>query len=88
MSSKDVDVAERHITETDDRTSIVHQLSHFVTAVAELRKPLSCNRTELGRLSFQPGIDGGVPFDGSFESKYFVHEDALHNGTRLQTFPL
>ena len=43
MSLEDVDIAERHIVYTRDRTPIVDQLSHVVTAVPELRKPLSRN---------------------------------------------
>src|SRR5436190_8126974 len=87
MSPEDVDVAKGHIPETHNGTAIVHQLQHFVTAGAELREPLACDRTELAGLLLQPGVDSGIVFQGSLESKDFFHENSEPIGVSQQYCP-
>jgi hypothetical protein len=66
MTFESVDVRERRIFYTCDRTSIVHQLSDIVTAVSHLRKPLLRNRLQLARASLdQPHVDGRIPLYAS-----------------------
>ena len=68
VRSKDIDVAEWRISETGNWTAVMHQLPNFVPAFSHRLKPLKRDGSQFARVLFHPGIDGGIPLDGSIES--------------------
>src|ERR1700733_1975204 len=75
MTFERVDVPERRIFYTCDRTTIVHLLSDIITALPHPPKPLLCNGSQLEWAIRQPNIDSRIALDASGEPQYIVPTD-------------
>ncbi|MBV9182294.1 MAG: hypothetical protein JO356_13370 [Acidobacteria bacterium] len=56
-----IDVGERHISQTCNRTAIMQHFSNFVSAFTHHIKPSPRDRPQFTAMLFHPGIDRGIP---------------------------
>jgi hypothetical protein len=83
MRSEYIDVAERRIAQTCDRTAGVQGLPDFVPAFAHDLKPLKRDGSQFTCMPFHPGIDGGIAFDSTIESQQFRFHRRSHFASDL-----
>ena len=69
VRSEYIDVAERRISQTGNRTAVVQKLPDFVPAVSHHLEPLMRDRSQSTVMRFYPRIDGGIPLDCTVESQ-------------------
>src|SRR5437899_533395 len=66
-----IDVPERRISQTCDRTAVMQKLPDFVPAFSHHLKPLMRDGSQFTGMLFHPRIDGGIPLDSAVESQQF-----------------
>src|SRR5260221_4105358 len=71
VRSEYIDVAERRITQTGNRTAVMHKLPDFVPAFSHHFKPLAGDGSQFTITLIHPGIDGGIPLDSAVEPEQF-----------------
>ena len=71
VRSEYIDVAERRISQTCNRTSVMQYLPDFVPAFSHHVKPLMRDGSQFTPILFHPRIDGGVAFNCAVESQQF-----------------
>jgi hypothetical protein len=71
VRSEYIDVAERRITQTCNRTAIMQKLPDFVPAFSHRLKPPMRDGSQVTGMLFHPRINGGIPFDSAVESQQF-----------------
>src|SRR5258708_221101 len=71
MRSEYIDVAERRISQTCNRTAVMQKLPDFVPAFSHHLKPLMRDGTQFTSMLFHPRIDGGIALDSATESQQF-----------------
>src|SRR5229473_1582624 len=71
VRSEYIDVAERRITQTCNRTAVMQKLSDFVPAFSHHLKPLKRDSSQFTCMRLHPHIDGGIPLDSTIESQQF-----------------
>jgi len=69
VRSEYIDVAERRISQTCNRTAVMQELPNFVPAFSHDIKPLMRDGSQFTCMLFHPRIDGGIPLDSSIESQ-------------------
>src|SRR5579864_9104024 len=69
VRSEYIDVAEGHISQTCNRTTIMQKLADFVSAFSHHLKPLTCDSSQFTCVLFHPRIDGRIPLDSAVESQ-------------------
>jgi hypothetical protein len=69
MRREYIDVAEGRISQTCNRTAVMHKLPDFVPALSHRFKPLMRDGQFAGML-LHPGVDGGTPLDSAVEPKF------------------
>src|SRR5262249_40082128 len=78
-----IHIAERRISQTCNRTAVVHKLPDFVPALSHHLKPLMRDRSQFARMLFQPRINGGIPLYSAVESQQLRLHRALTGVTVL-----
>ncbi len=63
-----IDIAERRISQTGNRTAVMQKLPDFVPALSHHLEPLMREVSQFTRMLFHPRIDGGIPLDSAVES--------------------
>src|SRR5580693_3104423 len=71
MRSEYIHIAEGHISQTCNRTTVMQELPDFVPAFSHHLKPLMRDRAQFTCMLFHPRIDGGIPLDSAVESQQF-----------------
>src|SRR5260370_5226169 len=71
VRSEYIDVAERRISQTCNRTAVMQELSDFVPAFSHHLKPLMRDGSRLTFMLFHPRVDGGIPLHSAVESQQF-----------------
>src|SRR5713226_8313247 len=71
VRSEYIDVAERRISQTCNRTAVMQELPNFVPAFSHHLKPLVRDGSQFTSVLFHPRIDGGIPLDSAVESQQF-----------------
>src|SRR5579859_1789233 len=71
MRSENIDVAERRISQTCNRTAVMQKLSHFVSAFSHYFKPLTRHDSQFPRMLFHPRINSGIALPGAVKSQQF-----------------
>src|SRR6266567_7516051 len=67
VRSEYIDVAERNISQTCNRTAVMQELPDFVAAFSHYLKPLMRNGSQFACVLLHPRIDGGIPLDRAVE---------------------
>src|ERR1700693_3879738 len=71
VRSENIDVAERHISQTCIRTAVMQDLPDFVPAFSHHLKPLLRDGSQFTSMPCHPCIDSGITLDGAVESQQF-----------------
>src|SRR5580658_3271654 len=71
VRSKYIDVAERCISQTCNRTAVMQELPDFVPAFSHCLKPLKRDGSQFSGMRVHPRIDGWIPLDSTVESQQF-----------------
>src|ERR1700676_1676646 len=71
VRSEYIDVAERRISQTCNRTAVMQKLPDFVSAFSHHLKPLKRDGSQFTGMLFHPCIDGRIPLDSAVESQQF-----------------
>ena len=71
MRSEYIDVGERRISQTCNRTAVMQKLPNFIPAFSHHLKPLTRDGSQFTRVLFHPHTDSGVPLDSAVESQQF-----------------
>src|SRR5438128_9707739 len=66
-----IDIAERRISQTCNRTAVMQKLPDFVPALSHHLKPLMRDDSQFTCMLPHPRIDGGLPLDSAIESQQF-----------------
>src|ERR1700693_927864 len=66
-----IDIAERRISQTRNRTAVMQELPDFVPALSHHFKPLMRDGSQFTCMLFHPRVDGGIPLDRAIESQQF-----------------
>jgi len=66
-----IDIAERRISQTGNRTAVMQKLPDFVPAISHRLKPLMRDGSQFTGMLSHPCIDGGIPLDSAVESQQF-----------------
>ncbi len=69
VRSEDIDVAKGRISETGNRTTVVHELADLVAAIAQRLKPVTRDRSQGACAFVQPPVDGRVVLDSAVKSE-------------------
>src|ERR1700722_4008394 len=69
VRSQYIEVAEGRITQTCNRTDVVQDPPEFVPASSHHLKPFMSDCSQFTFMLFHPGIDGGIAFDSTIETK-------------------
>jgi hypothetical protein len=69
VRSEDIDVAKGRISETGNRTTVVHELADLVAAIAQRLKPVTRDRSQVACAFVQPPVDGWVVLDSAVKSE-------------------
>src|ERR1700721_490546 len=67
VRSEHIDVAERRISQTCNRTAVMQKLPDFVPASSHHLKPLKRDGSQSTRMLLHPHIDGWIPLDSAIE---------------------
>src|SRR5438445_13208566 len=70
-----IDVAERRVTQTYNRTAVMQKLPDFVPALSHHLKPPMRDGSQFTCTLFHPRIDGGSPLDSAVESQQIRSHD-------------
>src|SRR5713226_5088167 len=71
VRSEYIDVAERRISQTCNRTAVMQKLPDFVPAFSHHLKPLARDGSQFTSTLIHPHIDGGIPLDSAIEPQQF-----------------
>jgi predicted ester cyclase len=71
VRGEDIDIAERRVAQTCNRTTVMQKLSDFVPALSHHLEPLLRDGSQFTCMLFHPRIDGGIPLDAAVESQQF-----------------
>src|SRR5271166_1863816 len=71
VRSEYIDVAEGRISQTGNRTAVMHKLPDFVSAFSHLLKPTMRDGSQFTCVLFHPSIDRGIALDSAVESQQF-----------------
>ena len=71
VRSEYIDVAERRIPQTRNRTAVMQKFPDFVPAFSHYLKPLVRDGAQFPCILFHPPIDGGIPLDSGVELQQF-----------------
>ena len=71
VRSEYIDVAERRISQTCNRTAVMQKLSDFVPAFSHHLKPLMRDGAQFTSMLFHPRINCGIPLNSAVESQQF-----------------
>src|ERR1700751_1225701 len=69
VRSEYINVAEGRISQTCNRTAVMHKLSDFVPAFSHHFKPPARDGPQFTCVLFHPRIDGWIPLDSAVESQ-------------------
>src|SRR5712671_1697984 len=69
MRSEYIDVAERRVSQTCNRTAVMQKLADFVAAFPHHPKPLMRGGSQFTGTLFHQRIDGGITLDSAVESQ-------------------
>jgi hypothetical protein len=67
VRGKYIDIAERRISQTYNRTTVMQKLPDFIPALSHHLKPLMGDGSQFTGMLLHPSIDGGVPRDSPVE---------------------
>ena len=81
VRSEYIDVAERRISQTCNRTAVMQKFPDFVPAFSHYLEPLTRDGSQFTSMLVHPRIDGGIPLDSSVESQQF----RSHGGASTRT---
>src|SRR5260370_9680098 len=70
-----IDVAERRVTQTYNRTAVMQKLPDLVPALSHHLKPPMRDGSQFTRTLFHPRIDGGIPLNTAVESPQVPSHD-------------
>src|SRR5260370_31014047 len=83
VRSEFIDVAERRISQTCNRTAVMQKLPDFVLAFSHNLKPLMRDGSQSTCMLFHPRSDGGIALDSAVESQQFrSHRHGVLRATR------
>src|SRR5215469_927876 len=71
VRGENIDVAERRISQTGNRTAVMQKLPDFVPAFSHHLKPVMRDGSQLAGMFFHPRVDGGIPLDSAIEPQEF-----------------
>src|SRR5215469_5249333 len=71
VRGENIDVAERRISQTGNRTAVMQKLPDFVPAFSHHLKPVMRDGAQFSGMFFHPRVDGGIPFDRAVEPQEF-----------------
>src|SRR5713101_4573176 len=71
VRSEYIDVAERRIAQTCNRTAVMQKLQDFVPAFSHHLKPLARDGSQFTSTLIHPNMDGGIPLDSPVEPQQF-----------------
>ena len=71
VRGEDVNVAKRNISQTCDRTAVMHEFADLVAAAAHDFEPSMSDGSQFTGMVFHPGIDGGIVLEGAVEFEQF-----------------
>ena len=77
VRSEYIDIAERRVSQTGNRTSVVQKFPDFVPAPSHDFKPLARDGAQVAGALFHPRVDSGIPLDRAVEPQQFRR---LHAG--------
>jgi hypothetical protein len=73
VGSEGVDLCERRISHTDDRTTVMHAFSNIFSTGPHHVEPVSRDGAQLRRSRIEPEFNSGIPFYSAGKLKQLVH---------------
>jgi hypothetical protein len=69
MRGKYIDIAERRIPQTGNRTAVMQKFPNLVSALSHRVEPVMSDGTQFAGMGFHPSIDRGIALDCAVESQ-------------------